>query len=285
MIDDALIITISTRASMSAKNIKTIISHICLLALMIFTIPYSRADVIAVPFAATEEGMAHETLTMFWPAKTPKATLIFIPGGDGYLKLTMGRTDIKNQFYQMLKGLSDKTRSSGEINVVIFDSPYELPPNPRGYPSMRGSDDHLARIESVIAFYKRKTLKPIVLMGHSNGAISVTEFIRYENAKKAKNIIQGLILSSSRNGAYIDEEMAVKTSILHHKNYGCPISTAAFSESLFKSISSYNKSKTDLINLATGEAEANNPCASGFHMFNGATDEATKIIECIILQP
>jgi surfactin synthase thioesterase subunit len=159
-----------------------------------------------------------------------------------------------------------------------------LPPNPKGYPSTRASDDHLARIESVVRFYKQKTAKPIILMGHSNGAVSVTEYLRYMNANKSRNLIQGLILSSSRNGAYIDEPMSVRTIILHHKDDGCPISTAAFSDELYKTISGFNKLKTEFKILKTGEADSGNPCSSGFHMYNGASDEAAKAIEAFALK-
>ena len=121
-------------------------------------------------------------------------------------------------------------------------------------------------------------------MGHSNGAVSATEYMRYDNTGKKENLIQGLILSSSRNGAYIDKPMSIRTIILHHKNDGCPISTSDFSEGLFQTIKGYNRATTQFNSLTTGAAESGHPCVSGYHMYNGASDEAVKAIEAFALK-
>jgi len=263
------------------KNIRKLIYLITLLISSHTTQSY--AEVINVPLAVPSSSEFASTLTMFWQAASPKATLILIPGGAGHIGLRADMNDLKGQYYQTLKRLSDKELTKGLINVIIFDNPYDLPPNPSGYPSLRASEDHLARIASVVEFYKKKTGSPIFLMGHSNGAVSVTEFLRYSAAHNQNNVINGLILSSSRNGAHLDDPFKIKTLVAHHEKDGCAISTTENSENLYTTIKGLNKSATVFKNLTTGEAESGNPCSSGFHMYNGAGTEAAKIIEDFIL--
>ena len=74
----------------------------------------------------------------------------------------------------VLKPLSDPALTSALFNVVVFDSPVNLPVGTL-YPSSRASADHLMRIDSVVRYYKNKFNLPIWLMGHSNGVPSIVD--------------------------------------------------------------------------------------------------------------
>jgi len=118
------------------------------------------------------------SLTMYWQGKNAKAVLMLIPGGEGYIGLKPGQTDNRFHQFQTLKRLTDPELTSGHFDVVVLDSPGPLSPH-QAYPSARGSSDHMVRIESAVRFYKEKTGLPVWLMGHSNGGISLTEFLKY----------------------------------------------------------------------------------------------------------
>ena len=244
----------------------------------------SVAEAIAIPRNSAVGNPPNETLVMYWQADNPLATLVLIPGGEGRVNLSPSQKSLNNQFYRSVKMLSDKAQSKGNINVVVFDNPYDMPSNPSSYPDTRASIDHLSRIESVVQFFKKRTGKPVLLMGHSNGAVSVTEYIRYINKAGKSNSVQGIILSSSRNGSYIDSRMSTKALVLHHSKDACRNSTSDASNNLYNSIRRHNGARTEMKNLESGISEGGNPCRGGFHMFNGGGQELSKAIEGFILR-
>src|SRR5687767_12118895 len=72
------------------------------------------------------------TITFLLPAPESRATLLFIPGGEGPRGIRLDWTErhgyfTKNEFTVMLRSLSDPQRTSGSFDVVIFDSPSDLP--------------------------------------------------------------------------------------------------------------------------------------------------------------
>ena len=176
-----------------------------------------RAQVVEVPFLDASQ----PTETFLWPAKDAKAVLIMIPGGEGHLGLTPARADLGGFYGRLLKPLADDTVTSGTVDVVVFDSPDLLPAGDI-YPTARAAADHLGRIASVVNFYKDRYGLPIWLMGHSNGAISVAEYLQ-----KGGGGIDGVIFSSSRTGVKVPETFALPALFLHHRQDGCAKVNAA----------------------------------------------------------
>jgi hypothetical protein len=81
------------------------------------------------------------TMTMLFEAEKPaKATILFLPGGDGVVPLKEGMTESKNPFFLGIFGPLIK----GGYNVVTVGTPY---PIDHGR-SATVSDDRLDRIES-----------------------------------------------------------------------------------------------------------------------------------------
>lgn len=218
------------------------------------------------------------SMTMYWQGKDSKAVLIFIPGGEGYVGLKPGQTDLKSYYIQMLKRLADPTLTSGQFDLVLLDSPGELSPR-QPYPSARGSFDHLIRIESAIRYYKEKTGLPVWLMGHSNGGISLTEFIKYAQKNNKMDLISGVIASGIRTESNFDAPVAFPMLFIHHKNDACQHCFPSASLANYEKVKQFNTAVTEFEYVTGGEAEQKDPCRSGFHMYYGAGEEVAKDID------
>ncbi|MEY3871973.1 MAG: hypothetical protein RLZZ296_968 [Pseudomonadota bacterium] len=238
-----------------------------------------RAEVISV--AQIDTGFfinSAPTQTLYWQGKAAKALLVFIPGGEGYIGLKPGQTDHRYQFYQMLKRLTNPAFTSGKFDVVLLDSPAELSPR-QPYPTARAGSDHMVRIESVVRFYKEKTALPVWLMGHSNGGISLTEFVLYLQKGDKMSLIAGIIPSGARSETYFKPPMNLPVLVLHHQQDACSHTLPKSAAENFAQVKAFNTASTELVWLTSGEAEPRDPCRSGFHMYRGASDESAKVID------
>jgi hypothetical protein len=257
---------------MNSKRLRIVV---CLIAgALVAADDRAVAEVIAVP---TGDAARPPTLTMYWEGAGSKALFMLIPGGEGQLNLKPTQLDVGNQFYLTLKQLSVGTDPKEVFDVVLFDSPERLDSNPKSYPTSRSSADHLSRIHSVVEFYKEKTKKPVWLMGHSNGAVSVTEYIRFEHKRGQNNPIAGLIVSGARNVAYFDSTpLNFPVLFMRHRQDGCPATDPSFSN--FKKVQGLNKAQTSFVYIETGRSDNGPVCASGFHMYNNATQEVVATL-------
>ena len=243
--------------------------------------PSAFAEVIPV---GNGTGGDVPTQTLYWESSDAKATMVLIPGGDGHLGLKPTQKDTTKDFYQALKKLTDTTSGNRGINVVLFDSPTRLNSNPRVYPSSRATADHLSRISSVIRFYKQKTGKSVWLMGHSNGAVSITEFLRYNDPERAPSQVSGLIVSGARKVAYFDERpLDLPVLFLHHQQDGCASADSRVSVKNFEQVKRTNRSVTEFRFLRGGEPENGSPCEGGYHMYYGADVEMNEALRDFIL--
>ena len=243
------------------------------------------AQVIPVSYGAQDSPSNPEpTLTFLWPGSSPKATLIYIPGGEGRLGLTPERKNLGGFYGATLKPLSDRNLSTGSMNVVVFDSPVLLPVG-ANYPVSRTNAEHLARIESVVRYYQSNYGLPVWLMGHSNGAASLTEFYAMLQRDNKTDLLAGAIYSSARNGARFDHKTQLAILFLAHEKDACAKSTNYSSRRVFEEQRSTNKQRLDYVLIRGGEAQGADVCSSGFHMFYGAGAEAYQAIEAFVLAP
>lgn len=224
------------------------------------------------------------TLSFVWPAKQAKATLVFIPGGEGRLGITPERTGLGGFYGATLKPLSDERSGHGAFHVVVFDSPVNLPVG-TDYPTSRQNSEHLLRIESVVRHFKTRYDLPVWIMGHSNGAVSITEFYKMLQKNHQENLVDGAIYSSARHGATFNEHTQLPVLFLAHEQDACPKTSPARSKAVFDQLKKTNRSKTDYVLIKGGEAQPQNPCSSGFHMYHGAGSEASAAIEQFVFGP
>lgn len=240
----------------------------------------AAAEVIAVPGI---DAKSPPTQTMYWEGRNSTALLVLIPGGDGQLHLKPTQVTVGNQFYLTFKQLTLGPNPNEIFDVVLFDSPVVLE-NSKSYPMSRATADHMSRIDSVIQFYKKKTQKPVWLMGHSNGAISVTEYLRYEKKRRQDSQLAGLIVSGARKLAYFDSTpLNLPILFMSHRLDGCPDGDPIGLLANSKKVQGLNKAKTSFVFIESGGSEGSRTCESGYHMYNGATDEVVRVLRNFIV--
>jgi pimeloyl-ACP methyl ester carboxylesterase len=262
-------------ASIANQLRNAIASTICLLAVCCG----ATAQVISVPF--NEKGFLFSdapTLTFVWIGEKARATLVFIPGGEGRIGLTADRKSLGGFYAATLKPLSDPNLTSGLFNVVVFDSPVALPPG-NDYPHSRQSKEHLLRVESVARHFRDQYSRPIWIMGHSNGAASMTEFYKMLEQNDQTALVSGLIYSSARNGSSFSDKTDIPVLFLAHERDGCAKSLPSASRAVYERMRSTNLQKIDYIQIRGGDEQPQNPCMSGFHMFHQASNEVLQAID------
>ncbi|WP_043743348.1 hypothetical protein [Paramagnetospirillum magneticum] len=231
------------------------------------------AEVIPVPMA---DGADDPTQTFLWESPHPKAVLIMIPGGEGHIGLQPGKTDLGGIYSRVFKPLSEPAQSSGNLHVVIFGSPYALPTDPV-FPTSRISSDHQRRIESVVRFYRQRFGMPAWLQGHSNGAISVAEFIRTH-----RDLVAGAILSSSRVGVKVGADVGLPILFLHHRRDACSKANPAADVDIYESLRAAGKTDVDFAWVDGGTAGRGDVCHAGYHMFLGSEEDAYRAVDRFI---
>jgi len=251
-------------------------------AIFVLTSSFCFAGAISVEFKEKGAGLSDApTINFVWPAKQAKATLIFIPGGEGRLGITNDRANLGGFYGATLKPLSDEKITSGNFNVVVFDSPVNLPGT--DWPHSRQSQEHLLRIESVVRHFKNLYSLPVWVMGHSNGAVSITAFYKMLQDSGAESLVKGAIYSSGRNGADFTDTTKLPILFLAHERDACKKSEPSSSKVVFEKQSKTNTMKLKYFIIKGGESQPQNPCSSGFHMFNGAAQEAYSAIEAFVI--
>jgi hypothetical protein len=221
------------------------------------------------------------SLTMYWQGKDAKALLLLIPGGEGHVGLRPQQTDHRSHQFQTLKRLTDPALTSGQFDVVLLDSPAPLSPNQR-YPAARGGSEHMIRIESAVRFYKAKTGLPVWLMGHSNGGISLTEFLKYARKNQRMDLIDGMVVSAVRNESYFEAPIGFPMLFMHHQQDGCANTTHAASMQNFEKVKAFITAPIAFVTIEGGQAEPRDPCRSGFHMYFGAGEEVAKQLDAFM---
>ena len=137
----------------------------------------------------------------------------------------------------------------------------------------------MIRIESAVRFYKGKTGLPVWLMGHSNGGISLTEFLKYARKNNRMDLIGGMVASAVRNESYFDEPIAFPILFMHHKFDGCSVTTPSASFRNYEKVKTFSTSPVEFVTIQSGSAEPRDPCRSGYHMYFGAGEEVANHLD------
>lgn len=234
-----------------------------------------RAEVISIP--NPNSGWFYDkadTQTVYYPSANPKALLIFLPGGQGTYNVKPDQTP-GDGFWVMLSNFR-KQVTKNQIDIVMMDSPYAMPDW-----NQRLKADHQGRIISVVNYYKVKTGLPIYIIGHSNGAVSLAEFL---NNGSNQRLISGAIFSGSANYVSTVDSPRVPVLVMHHSEDSCSLSTPSHAESYYQDVKANNTRKTQLA-LIQGGDETDNPCRGRYshHMYWGAYDQVSTTLEEFIL--
>jgi hypothetical protein len=248
---------------------------------LVLTFPIATLSEV-IPVEQIETGFlvnSTPTNTLFWRGINSKALLVLIPGGEGQLNLKPTTTNLRLNFFQTLKSLTNPELTSGQYDVVLFDSPY-----PMHNTTPRGAKDHLLRIESVIEYYHQKTNLPIWIMGHSNGGISISEFIAYLQQKNKTHQIAGVIASGIRNHSFFNPPIDFPILFIHHEKDACIHTSPSASFFNYQKVKEFTKSDVEYIAITSGEPEPRDPCRSGYHLYYNAGPELSKKLDTFLGQ-
>ena len=245
--------------------------HLPRLFSLIYLVAFSvfcHAEIILIPFEKDE------IPTAYWAHPNSKATLIFLPGGDG----SFGIANKPNPQPSWILKSVNKPESEETLDLVFMDSRTSLGWR-NGDVAPRYASPHLDRVEAVIDFYQKKTNRPIFLIGHSNGAISVASFLNRSPDNPGK--IGGAIFSGSRNERLVSVQLNLPLLVLHHKDDPNSWTTPKNAEKLFLDLKTRNASTTEF-KLVEGGYDEGNPAISGRHMYAGALDQAAGFVRTFI---
>lgn len=254
-------------------------------SLLTLSTPALAQTVVTVePTLAGKPFSSDKTRTFLWESKKPAATLIFLPGGDGRIGLTDSTTSLSGPFEVGLRPLSDHRSASGRLNVVVVDSPSTLHEGTQ-YPTSRAQSEHLMRIESVVLYYKERLGRPIWIMGHSNGAVSATEFYKYLQKNKKESLVAGIVYSAARHFAdFSSATTNLPVLFLHHEKDGCFATTLAASKEVFARLKKVDAAKVEFVTIKGGTTAPGHPCTSGYHMYHGAGYEVYTAIDAFMAE-
>lgn len=207
------------------------------------------------------------TQTMYWPSPNAHALLLYIPGGDGFFNLKPGQTGVNATFVNYLTHLANPGLTSGQVSIVLMDTPEPLSPNEM-YPSARANEDHMIRIESVVQFYHQKTGLPVWLLGHSAGGISLSHFVEYAQKKNELELINGVVASGVRNETYFNPPISFPILVIHDQEDSCYLTKPIYAKRLFDSLKSQSQQRIELVLIPGSELDGD-PCTGGNHMYTG----------------
>ena len=238
----------------------------------------AEVHLIAYPSSADQQATIP---TVYWPKENSTAVLIFLPGGSGSFGLVQ-----KNPPRPFWLFADLYTSPEAMFDIVFMDSYFSLQADTGDAYSRwaaRRETSHLERIKKTVDFYKSKTGKPVFLIGHSNGSLSVAEFL--DHSRDNQGMLAGVIFSGSRNETEVKQPLKLPSLVLHHKQDSNRWTTHASAERLFASIQQKNASKTEQRWVYGGEdILGRDPAYTGRHMYFEATAEAASIVQNFLNQ-
>jgi hypothetical protein len=216
------------------------------------------------------------------PARTARASVILMAGGNGLLGLDASGTIIMNTVSFLMRS-SDIFLRNG-LNVMMPDS---APAHPRGLnDAIRLSATHAAELQGFINAAINRWGKPVWVVGLGNGSISTVTAGGFQPALAG---LRGVVLASpitilpSTDQAAFNlyaSRITVPALVVWHRDDHCPFSPPAGSAALFTAIPSAGKAHRM---FEGGHSVATDPCGAFTEIsFTGIEEEVVeKIAEFI----
>lgn len=246
----------------------------------------ARAELIEIEHPDPGMFQKKTTMTKYYQGQKSKAVIVFVAGGEGQFNFDpLKKTDVTFHFSNTLKNLTKNipTVGTGRFDLVMFDSPYPMQvmggrAYPNSYrPGERASFDHAMRIQSVIEYYKKKTGLPVILMGHSNGAISIAFYYNHRTGDKKDmfNVSPDLVvLSGARYEEKLPKSIKVPVVFIHHVKDKCSGTLFEDAKAYYEELIKENPNRAKLIEIESGTDEGIRPCdGNSYHMMYQADDE------------
>jgi hypothetical protein len=238
---------------------------ICLISLLVPAMVYGQ--LLEIPQAREAP-----TKTFLIETSEPKAVVLLFIGGDGVLDLKPDGSSVK----QNPLNRSAQLWSSYGVHAVLVDSPYDLGDARRG--NVRGKSEHLARVESVVKYYKSKFNVPVWIFGHSMGTVTA---IQLANQSEKSADVSGIIIAGTHIGEKLSANFSKPVMAIHHRKEACAATPISASESIIKGRT--KDTQSELVMLDGGE-NVGPPCMGlAFHGFNKVEDQLVSAAAKFIL--
>ena len=233
---------------------------------LLFMCLSAGAEIVNVPYQNGDP-----TRTWLNSVDAPKALVILLMGGDGKAGIFDNGSARSNHTFVRSQGLW----AQYGIDSVLVDSFDDL--------SIRGggrlTDDYQNRLLSIATYYKNKFHAPVWLFGHSNGTVSVTEFV---NRFGDRNVISGFIVAGTEQTAILKDTTKLPVLAVHHVQDTCRTTPISASESLIKSRPP--GTRAEFITMDGGISTGNVCWALAYHGFNQKEDDLIKDAAAFILK-
>lgn len=127
--------------------------------------------------------------------------------------------------------------------------------------------------------YRQRLGKPVWLMGHSLGSISVTELFKRLKDNNNEALLAGLIVSGGQNGTSLPYEATrLPVLVLRHEHDASVGNTLAHAKRLVERLRAAGNTAAELglVTKGTPDPHGINPCRSGYHMYFGAGPDVAR---------
>lgn len=249
----------AVRPSIRAKRLFTFLT----LVLLCFS---AKAQVSDLPFDG-----GSPTRTLLAATQSPKALVILLIGGDGKVGIFNNGTARSTHTFVR----SQEFWAQYGIDSVLVDSRDFLVTRDGD----RLSNDYQNRLLSVVNYYKNKMQLPIWLFGHSNGTISVAEFV---NRFGKQNVIAGFIVAGTEKTAILKDDSSLPALAIHHSQDSCSVTPISASQEIIKSRP--KGTRAEFITIDGGVSTGNVCWSLAYHGFNQRENEMVKVAAEFILK-
>jgi dienelactone hydrolase len=253
-------------------------------------LPWTAISVLAAVSSAHAQVEVKEITTrpgvtvrfIYAKAENAVASAVLFPGGSGYLDISPdGATKGDGSFITI--GGAKRFNQNG-INVLIPAIPSDRKDMNVG--AFRFSAEHAQDNAALIEFLRQQSKTPVWAIGTSASALSAAAAAIHLK----ENGPDGIVLTSSVTSLYPKPEVLSVTSapldqikvpvlIVHaRKDVDCTWSTYERMPALVAAFTSSRKIEFLTVEGGFSMPKGNNPCATGFHQFNGVEDSVTKDI-------
>jgi hypothetical protein len=161
------------------------------------------------------------TVGEYRPNDEPHAVVIYLKGGDGMFGWATGRprASLSSALNLAILNLHD------EYALLFVDFEKRMDNLSKGgySPKGRGTTNHHQRLISTIHFANEQYPGvPVILVGHSNGAVSVNQFLHYLNKTQQLSLVRGAIFSATHHGEVESmNSWGIPSLVMGHELDGC----------------------------------------------------------------
>ena len=116
-------------------------------------------------------------------------------------------------------------------------------------------------------------------MGHSNGGISLTAFIKYLQSEGKMDPVSGMVALDIRSESRFGPPIDFPVLFIHHQQDGCQNAVGSEVMKIYDKLKKFDKSANRVRLDHRWRGAQGDPCSSGFHVYHNAGPEVAKAID------